>query len=320
MTTFALGGRTNRAPAPPAEPAPRAAGRRRRALRRSLTGWAFAGPATLVVIGLYLFPAIWALVISFTKWNGISAAENIGLKNYQRIASDPDMAAAAQHTVLLSVLFVPSVVLLGMLVAVALNQKIRLIAFYRTAIFVPYVASAAATGILATFIFNPQFGAANEILRRLGIPAQQFLESSHEALPIIVLISLWGELGFSAVIFLAALQDLPHELVEAAVCDGAGRWRVFRHVTVPHLRPVTVFVTVWETIIALQLFDQIYTTTRGGPLGSTQTVVYYIYELAFQTQRFGYGAAVAYVLFVVTLVLTLAMMWYSRRGEGEAAR
>jgi multiple sugar transport system permease protein len=94
---------------------------------------------------------------------------------------------------------------------------------------------------------------------------------------------------------------------------------VFRHVTLPHLRPVTVFTVVWETIIALQLFDQIYTTTRGGPLGSTQTIVYYVYELAFQTQRFGYGAAVAYLLFAVTLVLTIVMMWYSRRNESEVA-
>jgi multiple sugar transport system permease protein len=318
-TTFALGGRTAR-PAPPERGRGTApAGRRRRALRESLTGWAFAGPATVVVVGLSLFPAIWALVISFTKWNGISPAVNIGLRNYQRIADDPDLAAAAQHTLLLTVLFVPGVVLLGLLVAVALNQKIRLIGFYRTCIFVPYVASAAATGILATYVFNPQFGAVNEIFRRLGLPAQQFLESRHEALVVIVLISLWGELGFTAVIYLAALQDLPQELVEAAVCDGAGRWRVFRHVTLPHLRPVTVFTVVWETIIALQLFDQIYTTTRGGPLGSTQTIVYYVYELAFQTQRFGYGAAVAYLLFAVTLVLTAVMIWYSRRDEAQAA-
>lgn len=317
-TVFALGGRSPAGPTPRPTPPRPAVGRRRRALRRSLTGWAFAGPATVVVVGLSLFPAIWALVISFTKWNGISPAVAIGLRNYERIASDPDLAAAARHTALLTVLFVPSVVVLGLLVAVALSQRIRLISFYRTCLFVPYVASAAATGILATYVFNPQFGAANEVLRRLGLPTQQFLESRSQALFVVVLIALWGEIGFTAVVYLAALQDLPQELVEAAVCDGAGRWRVFRHVTLPHLRPVTVFTTVWETIIALQLFDQIYTTTRGGPLGSTQTIVYYIYELAFQTQRFGYGSAVAYLLFTVTLVLTAGMIWYNRRRGGEA--
>jgi multiple sugar transport system permease protein len=297
---------------------PRARGPRARAVRRSLTGWAFAGPATLVVVGLSIFPAVWAFFISRTKWNGIAPAVDIGWRNYQRIADDPDAIAAAQHTLVLTVLFVPGSILLGILLAVALNQKIRFIGFYRTCIFVPYVASAAATGILASFVFNPQFGAANEALRRLGIPTQQFLESPREALFVIVLTALWGEVGFTTVVYLAALQDIPRELVEAAVVDGAGRWRVFRHITIPELRPVTVFITIWQTITAMQLFDLIYTTTRGGPLNSTQTVVYYIYELAFQTQRLGYGAAVAYLLFAVTMLLTVGVIWYNRRSGSGA--
>jgi multiple sugar transport system permease protein len=297
---------------------PRPRGRRGRAARRSLTGWAFAGPATLVVVGLSIFPAVWAFFISRTKWNGIAPATDVGWRNYQRIAEDPAAAAAAQHTLVLSVLFVPSSIGLGILIAVALNQRIRLIGFYRTCIFVPYVASAAATGILAGFVFNPQFGAANEVLRRLGLPAQQFLESPGQALFVICLIALWGEVGFTAVVYLAALQDIPRELVEAATVDGAGKWRVFRHITLPELRPVTVFVAIWQTITAMQLFDLIYTTTRGGPMNSTQTIVYYIYELAFQTQRLGYGAAVAYLLFAVTMLLTVGVIWYSRRRGTEA--
>jgi multiple sugar transport system permease protein len=206
---------------------------------------------------------------------------------------------------------------LGIVIAIALNQRIRLIGFYRTCIFVPYVASAAATGILAGFIFNPQFGAANDVLRHLGIPAQQFLESPHQALYVVCVIALWGEVGFTTVIYLAALQDIPRELVEAAVMDGAGRLRVLRHITLPELRPVTVFVAVWQTITAMQLFDLVYTTTRGGPLNTTQTIVYYIYQLAFQTQRLGYGAAAAYLLFLVTLVLTLGVIAYGRRRGSE---
>jgi multiple sugar transport system permease protein len=296
----------------------RARGRRGRALRGSLTGWGFAAPATIIVVGLSIFPAVWAFFISRTKWNGIAPATDVGWRNYQRIAQDTDAAAAAQHTLVLTLLFVPASILLGILIAVALNQPIRLIGFYRTCIFVPYVASAAATGILASFVFNPQFGAANELLRRLGLPAQQFLESPTQALYVICLIALWGEVGFCAVVYLAALQDIPKELVEAATVDGASRWRVFLHITLPELRPVTVFTGVWQTITAMQLFDLIYTTTRGGPLNSTQTIVYYIYELAFQTQRLGYGAAVAYLLFAVTMLLTVSMIWYSRRSGSEA--
>jgi multiple sugar transport system permease protein len=310
--TFAATPRTQQ------DAAPRASGRRGRALRRNLTGWGFAGPATLLVVGLSLFPAVWAFFISRTKWNGIAPATDVGWRNYARIVQDPDAAAAAQHTLVLTVLFVPGSILLGMLIAVALNQNIRLIGFYRTCIFVPYVASAAATGILASFVFNPQFGAANEALRRLGLPAQQFLENPAQALLVVCVIALWGEVGFCAVVYLAALQDIPKELVEAATVDGASRWRVFRHVTLPQLRPVTVFVAIWQTITAMQLFDLVYTTTRGGPMNSTQTVVYYIYELAFQTQRLGYGAAMAYLLFAVTMLLTLGVFWYNRRSGSEA--
>jgi multiple sugar transport system permease protein len=292
-------------------------GRTSRRVRRNLTGWAFAGPATFVVAGLSIFPAVWAFFISRAKWNGIAPGVPVGWRNYEQLARDPDMLAAARHTLILTVLFVPASIVLGIFIAIALNQRIRLLGFYRTCIFVPYVASAAATGILANFVFNPQFGAANDILRHLGIPAQQFLDSPHQALYYVVVIALWGEVGFTTVIYLAALQDIPRELVEAAVMDGAGRLRVFRHITLPELRPVTVFAAVWQTITAMQMFDLIYTTTRGGPLNTTQTIVYYIYELAFQTQRLGYGAAAAYLLFVVTLVLTLGVIWYGRRRGSE---
>jgi len=304
---------------------PRTAGQRHRrrprrkpAVRRALTGWAFAGPATFIVVGLSLFPAIWAFFISRTKWNGISEPVNIGWSNYQRFADDPDLAAAAQHTLVLTVLFVPASIFAGMLLAIALNRKIRLIGFYRTCIFVPYVASAASTGILASYVFNPQFGAANDALRRLGLPTQQFLENPHQALVVVCVIALWGEVGFTTVVYLAALQDVPRELIEAATVDGAGRWKIFLNVTLPQLRPVTLFTTIWQTITALQLFDLIYTTTRGGPMNSTQTIVYYIYELAFQTRRLGYGAAVAYLLFAVTLLLTALVVWRSRRNDEEA--
>ena len=159
----------------------------------------------------------------------------------------------------------PASILLGILLAVALNRKIRFIGFYRTCIFVPFVASAAATGILANFVFNPEFGLVNNLLRVLGLPQQGFLEDPDQAMVVIVVMSLWEQLGFTVVVYLAALQDVPKDLVEAA-----GRRRlplqVFRHVTMPQLAPVTVFVAIWQTITALQLFDLVYTTTRGGPL------------------------------------------------------
>jgi multiple sugar transport system permease protein len=290
----------------------------RRSAGRAVTGWAFVGPGTALVIGLSIFPAVWAFLISRTRWNGIAPARDIGWTNYRRMAEDPELWDAVRHTFLLTALFVPSSIVLGLFIAIALSQPIRLITFYRTCIFVPFVASAAATGILASYVFNPQFGSANEVLRRLGLPAQQFLEDPHQVLVVICLIALWGQIGFTAVIYLAALQDIPKELVEAARVDGATHVQVFWHITLPELRPVTVFTGVWQTITALKLFDLVFTTTRGGPLDASQTIVYYVYELAFQTQRYGYGAAVAYGLFALTMVLTVGMILYSRRAKVEA--
>jgi multiple sugar transport system permease protein len=305
--------------------APRRAGhltqrnqRLRRSVGRAVTGWAFAGPGTLLVIGLSIFPAIWAFFISRTRWNGIAPPRDLGWANYRRMVEDPEFWESVRHTFILTALFVPSSVLFGLVIAIALSQPIKLITFYRTCIFVPFVASAAATGILASYVFNPQFGSANELLRLVGLPPQAFLEDPKQVLVVICVVALWGQVGFTAVIYLAALQDVPKDLIEAATVDGATRWQVFRHVTVPELRPVTVFTAVWQTITALQLFDLVFTTTRGGPLNASQTIVYYVYELAFQTQRYGYGSAVAYALFALTMMLTVAMILYSRRAKMEA--
>jgi multiple sugar transport system permease protein len=287
-------------------------------LARGLTGWAFAGPATLLVVGLSIFPAVWAFLISRTRWNGIAIPKPLGWANYQQMAQDPELWDSVRHTFVLTALFVPSSIIGGLAVAIALSQPVRLIKFYRTCIFVPFVASSAATGILASYVFNPQFGTANELLRRVGLPPQQFLEDPRQVLVVICLIALWGQIGFTAVVYLAALQDRPKDLIEAAMVDGASRLRVFRHIIVPELRPVTVFMVVWQTITALQLFDLVYTTTRGGPLSSSTTIVYYVFELAFQTRRYGYGSAVAYGLFAVTMLLTVGTILYSRRSKVEA--
>lgn len=292
--------------------------RRRRTLRLTLEGWAFVAPATIIVLGLSIFPAVWSFFLSLQHWDGFSQPENIGIRNYTYAATDPDLQAAIAHTLLYTLLFVPASVLLGLLLAVALNRRIRFIGIYRTAIFVPFVASAAATGILTTYLFSPQFGLLNNVLRRLGLPQQGWLEDQHQALVVIAIMSLWGSAAFTTVIFLAALQDIPADLLEAATLDGANRRQAFRHVTVPQLAPVILFASIWQAIDALQLFDLVYTTTRGGPLDATQTVVYYLWKQAFQNTSFGYGSAVAWLLFVVTMVITLVVVIVSRRSRIEA--
>jgi multiple sugar transport system permease protein len=285
-----------------------------RRVREGLTGWGFVGPATVIVLGLSIFPAVWAFLLSLQDWNGFSTPEPVGFDNYRQMAGDADLAAAAGHTVLYTALFVPASVLLGLGLAVALNRRIVLVGLYRTLIFVPFVVSAAATGILTTYLFNPQFGLVNNALRVLGLPQQGWLEDPHQAMVVIALMSLWGQAAFTTVIYLAALQDIPAELTEAARVDGANRWQSFWHVTFPQLAPVTVFVTIWQTIQAIQLFDLVYTTTRGGPLKATETIVYYLWTSAFKDLEFGYASAVAYGLFAVTLAITIGVTIYSRRS------
>jgi multiple sugar transport system permease protein len=291
---------------------------RRRRLLPNLTGWAFVAPAMVIILGLSIFPAVWAFVLSLQKWNGFAPAQFVGGNNYGRLLSDDEFWAAVSHTGLYVLLFVPASVLLGLFLAVALNRDIPLIGLYRTAIFVPFVASAAATGILATYLFSPQYGLANNALRAVGLPAQGWLEDPAQAMLVIAIMSLWGQAAFTTVIYLAALQDVPMELLEAARIDGANRWQTFWRIVWPELGPVTVFVTIWQTIGALQLFDLVYTTTRGGPLDSTKTIVYYLWEKAFKSLEFGSGSAAAYVLFAVTLLITIAMVVFARRRKLEA--
>lgn len=302
----------------PPSPVDRRAARRRLRRGATLTGWGFVGPASLIILGLSIFPAGWAFVLSLQKWDGFSEATFVGTANYAKLITDDDFGNAVLNTLGYTVLFVPASVLLGLFLAVALNRSIRFIGIYRTAIFVPFVVSAASTGILTTYLFSPQYGVVNNVLRVLGLPQQGWLEDPSQAMLVLAIMSLWGQAAFTTVIYLAALQDIPSELIEAARIDGANPWQVFWRVVWPQLSPVTVFVAIWQTIGAIQLFDLVYTTTRGGPLDATKTIVYFLYEKAFHSLQFGYGSAAAYVLFAVTLVITIGVVVYSRRRNLEA--
>jgi multiple sugar transport system permease protein len=294
------------------------ADRRRKRRRDTIEGWAFVAPATVLILGLSIFPAVWAFILSLQQWNGFSEPKPVGAGNYAEMLNDSQLWEAVGHTLLYVVLFVPSSVLLGLFLAVALNRRIRLMSLYRTAIFVPFVVSAATTGVLTNYLFDPQFGIVNNVLRSLGLPAQGWLADPNQAMVVIAIMSLWGSAAFTTVIYLAALQDISPELLEAARIDGANRFQAFWSVVWPELAPVTLFITIWQVIEATQLFDLVYTTTKGGPLGSTKTIVYYLWDAAFQQFQFGYGSAVAYGLFGVTLVVTIGIVLYSRRTKIEA--
>lgn len=308
---------------PPQAPAAPAAARRaarRRARRERATAWAFIGPSVVVILGLSVVPVVWSLLLSFRADDLVTPGRWVGLDNYDALVQDPGFRTAVGNTLLYAALYVPLSLVGGLALALALNRRMRLIGVYRTLVFVPFVVSATAQGVLFSFILDPEFGAANSLLHHLGVARQGFLSDPDQALYLLVLISLWSGVGFCVVVYLAALQDVPPELVESARIDGANRRQVLRHVTLPALMPVTVFLLLWQLITALQVFDLIYVTTKGGPLGSTTVVVYFVWQQAFQMFTAGYGAAAAYVLALALLVAGGALRVVRRRqGRTQGA-
>lgn len=290
----------------------------RRARREAATAWAFISPAVVIILGLGVVPVLWSLLLSFQANDLVTPSRWVGLDNYDALVQDPHFGQAVRNTLLYTVLYVPLSLVLGLALALLLNQRIRLVGWYRTVMFVPFVVSATAQGVLFSFILDPEFGVANSLLHRIGLSPQGFLTDPGQALLVLVGISLWSGTGFCVVVYLAALQEVPPSLVEAARLDGAGRWPVFRHVVLPALAPITVFLVLWQIIQSLQVFDLVYVTTKGGPLGSTTVIVYFVWEQAFKSFTAGYGAAAAYVLAVALIVVGVLVRLARRRTQGVA--
>jgi multiple sugar transport system permease protein len=284
-----------------------------RGRREHLAGWSFVTPAVVLIAVFGLVPVGWSLVLSLQHNDLLTPPSWVGLGNYRALTHDPVFRSAVWHTVAYTALFVPVSIVAALAVAIALNRRISLIRFYRTAVFVPVVFSTVATAITFNWLLEPDYGLVNFGLERLGLPAQGFFRDPNQALLAIVAMTIWGWLGFDVIIYLAALQAVPRELLEAAAIDGAGRLTILRRIVVPLLAPATLFLVVWSTINALQLFDEVYVATRGGPLHATTVIVYYLFDQAFRIFNGGYAAAIAYTLFVAILALTGIQLWIGSR-------
>jgi len=286
----------------------------RRALRSDhAAGWALAGPAVLLIVVFGVVPIVWSAILSFQRTNLLSPPVWVGLANYRALPKDPYFKQSMIHAAIYTALFVPLSIAGGLFTAIALNRKIRGVRFYRTAVFVPVVVSTIATAIIFLWVFDPHFGLANWLLAKVGLGPFGFFESPTGALYSMVLMTTWGWIGFDVIVYLAALQGIPPELVEAAQIDGARTWGIFRSVTLPLLGPVTLFLVVWSSINALQLFDEVYLATAGGPGTATYVPVFYLFKLAFLQGVAGYAAAIAYVLFIVILALTIVQLVVGKR-------
>jgi multiple sugar transport system permease protein len=278
-------------------------------------------PSVVLIAVFGLLPVAWAVWLSFQHNDLQTPGQWAGLDNYRQLVHDPVFADAVQHTVVYTVLFVPITLVLSLLAAAALNRRVRGISLYRLAVFVPVVTSTIATGVIFTWLLDPDYGLVDSLLAKFGLPTFGFFSSPNGALFAIVIMTVWGWVGFGALIYLAALQGIPQDLIEAAQMDGCSRRGAFWRIEVPLLRPVSGFLLVWLTINALQLFDEVYVTTKGGPLHATTVVVYYLYQQAFQFFHAGYAAAIAVVLFVVIALITLVQLRLTRDpSEAEAPR
>ena len=275
-------------------------------------GYLFLIPSLAGFLLFVALPVVVSALLSFVDWNLLRPPEWVGLLNYrQLLLRDPIFWKVAQNTVYFMATIVPLQLAFGLALAVALNQAIRGALVYRVIYFMPVVTTIVAGAIVFQFMLNRDFGVISQAIWWLrsatGLPIAppDFLNSTAWAKPSVVMLTLWKNTGFTMVIYLAALQGVPQELYDAAQVDGAGAWARFRRVTLPLVSPTTFFLFIIQMIGAFQLFTEAYTMTRGGPARSTLTVVYYIYQNAFQFGRMGKASAIAWFLFVFIFLFTL---------------
>jgi multiple sugar transport system permease protein len=285
-------------------------------LRRqeTIAGYLFLLPN---IIGFLIFssiPVVATLSISLLDWDLIRAPRFVGIDNYVKLLTDD----AVFRKVLVNTAYyvigtVPAGIILSLLLAMAMNASVKGISFFRAAFFIPVISASVAVAMMWRWLFNTDFGLINLMLTSIGLPRVPWLSSTAWAMPALIIMAVWKNLGFNMVIFLAGLQGIPAQLYEAASIDGANGWHRFRYITVPMLAPTTFFVLVISVIGSFQVFDLAFVLTKGGPGDATNTMVMYIYNQAFQFFHMGYAASIAWVLFAIIFVITLAQTQLQKR-------
>lgn len=276
--------------------------------------WLFVSPVVLGILIFQIYPTIFSLVASFTTWNLISPMRWVGFENYVDLLTTDRFFFKTLWTTLryTAGVVVPSMAI-ALFFASLLNQNIRFKQLYRGIYFVPVVAPTVALALLWGWLYEPNFGILNAALRLIGIQGPAWLGTTQWALRSVIIMAIWAGVGFQIVIFLAGLQGIPQEYYEAAAIDGANAWQKFFSITLPLLSPVTFFVLVTGVIGTFQDFALVWVLTQGGPAGSTQLIVMYLYGLAFRLQQMGLASAVAYAVFVVIVGLTILNFVFSKK-------
>lgn len=276
--------------------------------------WLFVLPVVLGIGIFQVYPTLFSLYVSLTRWNLLTPPRWVGLRNYTDLfTTDRFFFQTMRNTGTYTVGVVVPAMILALLFAILLNQEINAKYIYRAIYFIPVIAPAVAVALLWGWLYEPNFGIINSALRAVGIAGPAWLGSTKWAMTAVIIESIWAGLGFNIVIFLAGLQGISREYYEAAAIDGAGFFRQFYSITLPLLSPVTFFILVTGVIGTFQDFTVPFIMTGGGPAGATQLVVMYLYGLAFRLQNMGTASAVAYVVFLVIVTLTLLNFLLARR-------
>lgn len=269
-------------------------------------GWLFIGPVVLGTLLFNVIPLLPTFYTSFTKWNGLGAPRWVGLGNYQQALSggDPIFFRSVLNTIIYTIGFVPFGIIVGLALALLVNQKLPMIGLFRGLFFLPVVTSLVAVGMVARWIFDWQFGVLNWALSLVGINGPHWLGDPLWAMVAVIMTGVWASMGYNMVILLAGLQGVPAELLEAAEIDGAGVFSRFRHVTLPLLTPSIFFLVIISVIGSFQVFALIYVMTGGGPGDATYVYIYNLWHQAFELRNMGYGSALAVLLFLLVGSIT----------------
>lgn len=281
--------------------------------RKVLVVLGFLLPNALGFLLFSLVPVVGALVLTLFKWDLLTPPIWVGLSNFARLLQDREFHSALGHTVYFIAGYIPLVVVCGLGLALALNQKLVLRGLFRTAFFLPVVSSWVAVALIWAWLFNPVYGVINYGLSLLHIAGPQWLYDTHWAMPAIIITSVWKDMGYVTVFYLAGLQGIASEYYEAAGLDGATAFQKLRHVTIPLLAPTSFFVLVILLINSFQVFEQVYVMTKGGPLNSTNVLVSSIFDNAFKFGKMGYAAAQSWVLFLLVFAATVVQMRLQKR-------
>ncbi|MCA9838653.1 MAG: sugar ABC transporter permease [Trueperaceae bacterium] len=283
--------------------------------QKALIPYLFIAP-TLAIFTLFVFaPILYASFMSLFEWNGISTPKFTGIDNYLELFNDPIFWRSLRNTLYYGAGVVPLSMALGLLAALGLNWKnLPGRAIFRTVYFLPFVISAVATGTTAGWLFGDSFGIINKLLLALGFEKVRWLSSREMALITVVITTVWIRLGFNMLIYLAGLQAVPNELLESARLDGATPRQQFWHIVLPLLKPTTFLLIILNIIYSFEAFDLVFIMTNGGPGYSTTVLTVFIYNMAFQTQRFGYASAIGLVFMAIIMLITLLQWRFSNEG------